>query len=228
MDLPIDEFVVDLYAIGLDTAGVLTTENKQLTAQQVWPFVASAYSTNGTPRPCWFIIRQCDEIDQLIAYMKKAGSCGKGFLKRRMPELITSLQAYKDHTIVSFNSANDSAFKDLPEMKSKLVNITEGQKKPFTPIFLKRYPSSDRVSTILQDFMSSAKNAGNTLSSLLELDYLTEGDRKIALTLLPLCIDEENKNGLVSVLRTEHLKGYISTARKMMFAVDYIESGPDF
>ena len=72
LDLPIDEFLVDLYALGLDSAGVLTAENRKLTAQQAWPFVAAAYSTNGTPRPCWFIISQCDEIDQLIAYMQRA------------------------------------------------------------------------------------------------------------------------------------------------------------
>lgn len=51
LDLPIDEFLVDLYALGLEEAGVLTAENRKLTAQQAWPFVASAYSTNGTPRP---------------------------------------------------------------------------------------------------------------------------------------------------------------------------------
>lgn len=88
--------------------------------------MASAYSTNGTPRPCRFFIRQCDEIDQLIAYMKRAEYCGKGFRKRRMPELIASLQAYQDYNIVSFNSAKDSAFKDLPEMKSKIVNRPQG------------------------------------------------------------------------------------------------------
>ena len=85
LDLPIDEFLVDLYALGLDSAGVLTAENRKLTAQQAWPFVAAAYSTNGTPRPCWFIISQCDEIDQLIAYMQRAAICGNGFLKRRIP-----------------------------------------------------------------------------------------------------------------------------------------------
>ena len=35
LDLPIDEFLVDLYALGLDSAGVLTAENRKLTAQQI-------------------------------------------------------------------------------------------------------------------------------------------------------------------------------------------------
>lgn len=228
LDLPIDEFLVDLYALGLDSAGVLTTENRKLTAQQTWPFVAAAYSTNGTPRPCWFIISQCDEIDQLIAYMRRAEICGNGFLKRRMPELIASLQAYKNHTTVCFAAAKDTAFKDLPVSKAKIENMSEEQKKPFTPVFLRKYLPSDQVSAIIQDFVAGIKNAGNTLSALLELEALSESDRKIALTLLPLCFDGNNKNGLISVLRTEHLKGYISTARKMMFVADFIEHGPDF
>lgn len=49
LDLPIDDFLIDLYALGLNNAGVLTTPNKKLTAQQVWPFVAAAYSTQGAP-----------------------------------------------------------------------------------------------------------------------------------------------------------------------------------
>ena len=228
LDLPIDEFLVDLYALGLNSAGVLTTKDQKLTAQQTWPFVATAYSTNGTPRPCWFIISQCDEIDQLIAYMQRAEECGNGFLKRRMPELIASLQAYKDHTIVSFTTAKDTAFKALPNIKSKIESMSEEEKNPFTPAFLRKYLPSDQISAIVQDFVSGARNAGNTLSALMELDTLSENDRKIALTLLSLCFDGNNKNGLISVLRTEHLKGYISTARKMMFVADFMEYGPNF
>ncbi len=228
LDLPLDEFLVDLYALGLDGAGVLTTAYQKLTAQQAWPFVAAAYSTNGTPRPCWFIIRQCDEIDQLIAYMKRAETCGNGFLKRRMPDLIAALQAYQKHATVCLSNAKDSAFKDLTINKSKIENMSEEQKKPFTPAFLKKYLPSENVGAIIQDFIAGSKNAGNSLSAIMELDTLNESDRKAALMLLPLCFDGHNKNGLVSILRTNHLNGYTSTARKMMFVADFIENGPDF
>lgn len=111
LDLPIDQFLVDLYALGLEEAGVLTAENKKLTAQQTWPFVAAAYSTNGTPRPCWFIIRQCDEIDQLIAYLNRAGICGNGYLKGRLPELRKSLEAYKTGTVVTLSAKKGTVFR---------------------------------------------------------------------------------------------------------------------
>ena len=75
---------------------------------------------------------------------------------------------------------------------------------------------------------SNNKNAGNTLSTILDLETLSENDRKVAMALLLLCYDEANKTGLVSILRTEHMKGYVSTARKMMFLADFIENGPEF
>jgi len=228
LDLPIDEFLVDLYALGLEEAGVLTAETKKLTAQQVWPFVAAAYSTNGTPRPCWFIIQHCDEIDQLIAYLKRAGKCGNGYFKGRLPELLKALDAYKNGVAVTLSSKKGAVFKDIPPYKAKNEGMTDEQKKPFTPAFLRKYPLSDQVNNIVREFISETKNAGAALSALLELDTLNDNDRKAALALLPLCYDTENKNGLVSVLRTQHMKGYVSTARKMMFIADFIESGPQF
>lgn len=60
----------------------------------------------------------------------------------------------------------------------------------------------------------------------MELDKLIPGDKKVALALLHLCVNSADKHGLISVLRTEHLKGYVSVARKLMFIVDFAENGP--
>lgn len=228
LDLPIDEFLVDLYALGLEDAGVLTAETKKLTAQQVWPFVASAYSTNGTPRPCWFIIKHCDEIDQLIAFLKRAEKCGNGYFKRRLPELTKALEAYKNSTYLTLGSKKGAVFNDLPAHRDKNECLTVEQRKPFTPVFLRKYPLSEQANNIVREFVSDTKNAGSALSALLELDTLNDNDRKAALALLPLCYDFGNKNGLISVLRTQHMKNYVSVARKMMFFADFIENGPQF
>lgn len=226
LDLPLGEFLVDLYALGLKDAGVLTNDNQYLTAQQAWPFVAAAYSVNGTPRPCWFIIRHCNEIDQLIAILRKAGDCGNGYLKKRMPELIEALQAYRNGTPSTIGTKKKSEFKDLRTFTESKENIPEEKKKPFTPAFLKKNEVSAAMNEIVCEFVSGLQNAGNCLAKALELDELCAADRKVALALLPLCLDSENKHGLISILRTEHLKGYASVARKQMFMIDFIENGP--
>lgn len=228
LDLPIDDFLVDLYALGLEDAGVLTTGTQKLTAQQVWPFVAAAYSTNGTPRPCWFIIKHCDEMDQLIAFLKRAEKCGNGYFKRRLPELLKALVAYKNGTHLAIGAKKGGVFSDIPAHKKKLESLTAEQLKPFNPVFLRKYPLSEQANNIVREFISDTKNAGSALCALLELDSLTDNDRKAALALLPLCYDSGNKNGLISVLRTVHMKNYISNARKMMFFADFIENGPQF
>lgn len=226
LDLPPDEFVVDLYALGLEEAMVLTDENKKLTAQQTWPFVAAAYSTNGSPRPCWFIVRACDDIDQLIAYMKRAGKYGNGYLKRRLPDVLSSLQAVKDNTTIHFSSSKDSIFNEIEPYRDRCSSMSEIKKHPFSPEFLRKYPIDDNMKTIIHEFVSGNKNAGSALASIMERDSLTDDDRKYALALLPLCFESSSSNGLVSVLRTEHMKGYVSTARKMMFFADFLKNGP--
>lgn len=82
------------------------------------------------------------------------------------------------------------------------------------------------MNAIIHDYVTGALNAGNSLAAALELQSLTDSDKKIAIALLLLCYDEKNKNGLVSALRTDGLKNYVSTARKMMFAADFLENGP--
>lgn len=226
LDLPIDAFLVDLYALGLEETGVINTERTKLTAQQVWPFVAAAYSTNGTPRPCWFLIRQCDELDQLISYMKQAEACGNGYLKRRMPDLLLALEAYKNQAVMRVQDRRGSPFKDILSYKKKTDAITEEQRKPFTPTFLHKYHLNEKENEIVHDFWVGTINAGKALSALMDMDSLDESGKKVALMLLPLCYDDADKNGLVSVLRGEHMKGYISIARKMMFMADFLKNGP--
>ena len=226
LDLPIDEFLVDLYAVGLEGAGVISADNEKITAQQAWPFVASAYSVNGTPRPCWFIIRQCDDIDKLIYYMKQAEKCGNGYLRNRMPYLLSALEAYKNNTIAAFGKQQNSPFKDVMTYRDKIRTITKEQQTPFSSTFLKKYPPDQNVSDIIHGYIAGTKNAGDSLSSLMDLDVLDENGRKAARTLMHLCYDNANKNGLISVLRGKHLKSYISEARKMMFMADLFEYGP--
>lgn len=226
LDLPVDDFLIDLYILGLEETKVLTAENAKLTAQQAWPFVAAAYSTNGTPRPCWFIIRVCDEIDQLIAYVKKAEKYGNGYLRRRVPQLIRSLEAIKDNNSISFTGAKDPIFKEIYPYKIKCENIAKKSNNPFTPEFLRKCSISESISPIVHEYVVGNKNAGNALAAILEKDILTDGDRKACLALIPFCFEDSDKNGLVSILRTEHLKGYHSLARKMIFFADFLKDGP--
>lgn len=228
LDLPLEDFIVDLYALGIEDANILPSGAEKLTAQQVWPFVAAAYSSNGTPRPCWFIVRACDDISQLIAYMKRAGECGNGYLRRRMETVLSSLTALINGSTVELRRSKDQIFKEIIEQKQIMDREREDRKNPFDPLFLKRHPLGVRANDIIKDYVIQAKNAGDSLASMLELESLNADEKHAAIMLLHLCMGEENKNGPISVLRTHHLKSYASEARKQMFFSDFITYGPDF
>lgn len=227
LDLPIEDFIIDLYVLGLEQSKILMNQNTKLTAQQVWPFVVSAYSTQGSPRPCWFFIRACDELDQLIAFLNRAKDIGNGYLTRRINTVIKCINAIKERTPVNLNAEQDSIFKGVRPYYESIGKIKPEQRQPFIPMFIKKYPLSDAVSAIVAEFVAGIQTPGKVLESILKLDKLSPNDRKVALALLPLCYDNENKNGLIAVLRTEHLSGYISMARKMMFFIDMLFDGPN-
>lgn len=93
---------------------------------------------------------------------------------------------------------------------------------------MRKYPLSTQADGLICEYISGTKNAGDTLAALLESDTIDDNDKKAAAVLLPLCYNAENKNGIVSVLRTPHMKNYVSNARKMLFIADFIENGPQF
>ncbi|HVI39399.1 MAG TPA: hypothetical protein VM577_01965 [Anaerovoracaceae bacterium] len=226
IDLPIDDFLLDIYALGLFPAKILNDQVKRLTAQQTWPFIISAYSTQGCPRPCMFFIRACDEQDQLIAFIKRTKDIGNGYLKRRIDTVIKIVTAIKDGATIDLSKEKDSVFAEIKPYYLKTRAMPREQRQPFTPAFIKKYPLSDSVNSVIGQFVMNKMTAGKTLESILALPNLQSNDKKAAVALLHLCFDEENKNGLIAVLRTDHLSGYKSQARKLMFFSDFLNAGP--
>lgn len=196
LDLPIDDILNDYYILGLKDSGILVSESLKLTAQQLWPFVASAYSTNGTPRPCWFMIQTCDEIDKLITYLERAEKIGNGYLRRRMPQLISSLEAIKANKSVSFECVKDDIFTEISKYKERCKKISINP-HPFTPEFLLKNLISQNTINLVHEYVVGNIKAGDCLAKILEQKDLVVGDKKVCIALLPYCFKDEDKNGLM-------------------------------
>ena len=108
----------------------------------------------------------------MISYVKRAESYGNGYFRRRVPELLNSLQSLSDDSAVDFLSAKDSTFREISQYKREIEAFTEEQANPFTPSFLKRYPISPAMSELISEFVSNKSNAGDTLSAALEMQEL--------------------------------------------------------
>jgi hypothetical protein len=222
LDLPIDDFLIDSFALGLENAKVLL-EGSKLTAQQVWPFVVSGFSTAGTPRPCWEHVQQCDELNKLISFLSSSDKIGNGYFSRRSVSVIKCVNAIKDGSMIDLSREKDDIF---GEIKPYVQNyIKKKSDNPFTPAFIKRYPLPNETSKHLREFVAGNISAGNALERTLNRDTLNSNERKTAIELIKSCSTYENRNGLIAVLRTKHLSGYHSVARKIMFFVDSYHFG---
>lgn len=218
---PIDDFLVDLYALGVSKANILKEGNK-LTAQQVWPFVVSAYSTQGTPRPCWDFIMECDELEKLISYLRRAKSMGNGYFKRRVDTLIKCIDSYKKGTPINFHKTQDHIFE---EIKQYSEHIAPNNVNPITPQLLKGDPLSEHVVLILTEYISQNLSAGDAVEQILASNLLNTKDKRVVVAIMRACSCYKERKGTIAVLRSEKMKTYHSEARKQMFFVDFLHSG---
>lgn len=219
LDLPIDDFLIDLFGLGIDNTKILQ-KGAKFTAQQVWPFVVSAYSTQGTPRPCWQFIERCDEIQQLISYIERAKKIGNGYFKRRAGTVIKCLRAFSTGAAVTLKSEKDSIFNEI----SDFVNA-EVKPNPITPQFIRANNFSDDTAKILSDYVSDKIGAGDVIEKILGLESFDPSDRTVVVSLIKHCVRIDQRNGLVAVLRSDHMKSYYSVTRKQMFFIDICNSG---
>lgn len=225
LSLPIDDFLIDLFALGVNRSKILQ-DNTSLTAQQVWPFVVSAYSTQGTPRPCWELIRNCDEIDKLINFLQKAKMIGNGYYCRRADALIKCIKAYKDGNTVHFTKSSDRVFGEI-----LLYSQTLGQKpreNPITPQFILGNPLSDSIADIASDYLSGGLTTGEAIEKMLLINDLNNNDKRVVAALMRTCVTIDQRNGLVAVLRSDIMKNTHSEARKQMFFIDILNNGIKF
>lgn len=223
LDLPIDDFIIDLYSIGIKSSGILISPNSMLTAQQVWAFVAAAIQTQGTPRPYWFMIKLCNELPKLKSVLLRIKEIGNAFYRKRIDIVIEGIDALIENREIRFDK-KDSLYIELINYFKD--SIKASQTNQFTPANIKKYPLSINVSKDLSRYLNGTSSPGIALTNILANSALPENDKKVARQLMSLCNRYKDRNGLIAVLRTTPLEGYKSVARKMIYYTDFITNGP--
>ncbi|GHN43266.1 hypothetical protein [Lactobacillus delbrueckii] len=221
LDLPIDDSLMDLFAIGLKQAGVLPEKTK-LTAQMAWPFVVSAYSTQGTPRPCMEFIQNCDELSRLINFIKRASRIGNGYFKKRADFLVRLLNAIGSSQKIEIKRSDDKIFKELLSYKKSRSEIAVSN--PFTPQFIMKSTFSSETNEILGRYIKGTLSAGSALEEILLTTKTFDsgnGDRRAINQLIKMCTEYEDRNGLMAVLKNDSLSGFYSQVRKKIFYIDF-------
>ena len=225
LNLPIDDFLIDIFALGINSAKILQ-KGEMFTAQQVWPFVVSAYSTAGTPRPCWEMIRRCDELDKLKGFLRKATPISNGYFRRRVDSLVKCIDAYKSATPLKLYDEKDQVFCGIESFANDIRS--NSRLNPITPQFIRNNPLSDSVASLLSEFMSGKLTVGQTIEEILQCDDLQKSDRSAVTALMHLCVGIEQRIGLVAILRSDYMKSVHSQARKQMFYIDFLDTEWEF
>lgn len=224
LGLPPEDFILDLFALGIDSTGILPTGQKFLTAQQVWPFIASALSTQGTARPYWFLVSKCDDLPKLINFMNRIESMGNAFLRKRLKEIKIGIQSIIDQKtidtqeiIVELNKAYD----DSDRSREHLVKLLNGEEIPKENL-------TDYLMSVFDKFISGSLPLGEVIVLLLKNKSLEEDGKYWIRQSVSALNKYEDRNGLISVYYNPNFKAYHSKCRKLMRMIDFREFGPSY
>ena len=92
LDLPPIAAMLELFAVGLENAGILALDAR-LDGHQAWPLVAASLAVQGTPGPVWFVVRRCNDLLQLDGRLKTAATIGRSHLARNLPDISSGISA---------------------------------------------------------------------------------------------------------------------------------------
>lgn len=93
LHVPPVDFLLDLFVVGLEKAGITDDTNQKISHMQTWPFIAAALECPGQALPYWFLVRQTEDLEQLRSYLTRAAALSKGGLKTRLKEFLDGRDA---------------------------------------------------------------------------------------------------------------------------------------
>lgn len=221
LDLPPDDVVYDLFTIGFENTPIFLDAEFKLTAQQTWPFIASAISVQGTPRPYWFLIKQCNELQKLKTIMIDIVKYGNGYYRNNIDEIKTGIDCLteawpKDYSI---NKELKYTLEKYTLDRNKLRNMIIRELKG------KYRPDIDTVS-ILEKLAKGEERLGIAIQTILKSGQLDENKKKWVKSLAPFSYKYDDRSGLLAILRTDDLLSLHTMARKFLRLIDVLRFGP--
>ncbi|SDJ35435.1 hypothetical protein [Paenibacillus naphthalenovorans] len=224
LDLPPQDFIWDIFGIGIENLNILEKESG-LPAQQTWPFIATSLSSSGTILPYWFIVRRTEILKELDAIMKRVEKYSKSYLKRNLREFYIGLECL----IKEKPLAEDSQlFLDI----AYLYSTVDEKRSNLNSVISNKisYSSNDQrfdeiANRVLKEELSLS-------DALIKISKLTTSDKSLKTywirTFAECCYDEEDVPGLLSTIRAEDVQPAAKTAvRKSLRLIDFLCNGPE-
>lgn len=227
LQLPQIEFVLNLFVLGLQKAGVLEGESDEakLAHIQTWPFIAASLDARGTAFPYWFLIRKTDNLSQLKSYLNKAAKYSKGNLPERLTEVNEGIDCLLQQKNLSSTSKlkteMDDFFDRSEDCYEKLPSVASKQRGT------ERDPGLELEAKI-DELVANTSSLGNLLNKLVLNEYkLTPISRSYWMgKIIEGMNSEHDKASLVKVLRSKEHSTKHTGVRKAIRLIDFFDDGP--
>ncbi|MEX2462547.1 MAG: hypothetical protein WD469_14825 [Paenibacillaceae bacterium] len=223
LDLPPQDFILDIFGMGLENLNIVMTENG-VPAQQSWPFIASSLSVPGTVFPYWFLVRKTQNLKELVAFIDQAEKISKGHLKRNIPEFYEGVRSIIENR--PLKSTESSLIEDILYVYSK---IDEKRSRIQDFIDLNKSLDGEETLKIIQLLADEKIDFSETINQILALTELKKPRRIYWIrTLAECCYEEEDIPGLLLALKYDGLEQAKTAIRKSLRCIDFMLYGPDF
>jgi len=222
LDSPPEDFLLDLCVLG-PTQVCQVLGRRSLTPHEVWPFVVTALSQQGTERPFWFMVSLVEDLAQLIAQLRRAFAASRRSQLRQLEApTLTALQALREGTplasaaelarFVKISYASAETSKDSLLAAILRSRGTNREAEPDAEAILRRVSEGELI-------------VGQAYAAVVGMANL-EAKRYWARVLAESATDPEDREMLVQILRSAELTAARSAARKALKLIDAIAYGP--
>lgn len=221
LDLPPLDAVLDVFAIGLDRAGVIG-QGEYLNAHQAWPHIAASFDFGGTIGPYWFLVRRCDDLAQLSALLRRAAA-GHRRLSQRISECLHGLVSLRENRV---------ATRDTPPFGDLIKEIEQvhSDRSWLNGREVHHRNSSRALPEELRPLLNDVAQGGEAVGTLLEAFFRDDRPSECLVYWPRMLAEAANEAddipGLVLVLKNDQATAGHTAARKALRRIDFAIFGP--
>ena len=226
LDLPPYDFVLDLFALGLDIARILPGASL-LPAQQTWPFVAASLNVQGTPGPVWFLIRKTKDHEQLRSFLDRACRYGPPGFQANVRTVLAGIAYLSDGSM-------SEELNELVRWAVRMLGTGHARRDQLPDLLSQKAGTVLEAPPELRVAVTRAVEGdvaiGDVLRDISEGRLLNESSQRRKYwtrILAEAATDQSDVPGLVSVLRSAELKSAHTACRKNLRLIDLVAFGPE-
>ncbi|MGE3538644.1 MAG: hypothetical protein AB7N91_14600 [Candidatus Tectimicrobiota bacterium] len=221
LDLPPPEAVREIFALGLESAGLLE-EGHEVTAHESWPFIATSLNMSGTLGPYWFMIRNTGDLPQLRAQLQRVAKAGGASLDRKLKECQYGIQCVLDGKEIK---DDDQYFKAIVQEIRQAERLRANLQSNYSRHDGQGKALPHDLISYLEDVIGGSP-VGPLLEALLESHAGTEGKAYWCRILSEVAMDVDDVPALIKVFETDDCRGAHTAARKAVRRIDFRLYGP--